>query len=256
MISVVIPTLNAESTLGPCLAALVPAALDGVVRQVIIADGGSTDQTIAIADDAGADLVVTGPGRGQQIIAGLAEARSPWLLILHADTILESGWEAEASGFMESVDTGSRSIGAAAFRFKLVDAGFMPRLVDKFVHFRSTLAGLPYGDQGLLIPRRLHEEIGGYSPLPLMEDIDIVRRLGRKRLTILTSCANTSARRFLREGYIKRIVRNQICLAMYATGTNVERIATYYRAQSAHSQGGESVSPVAENPPTPTIKPS
>ena len=231
MISVVIPTLNAEATLGPCLAALVPAALDGIVRQVIIADGGSSDRTAAIADHAGADFLVGKPGRGQQIMAGISKSRFEWLLILHADTVLEAGWETEAGEFMAQVDSGRRQPGAAAFRFRLDDTGPMPRLLEVFVHLRSTIAKLPYGDQALLIPRRLHDEIGGFRPLPLMEDVDIVRRLGRKRMSILKSRANTSPIRYRTDGYLKRTAGNQLCMLMYVTGVPIERIAAFYKSR-------------------------
>lgn len=256
MISVVIPTLNAESTLGPCLAALVPAALDGIVRQVIIADGGSADRTAAIADDTGADFLVSGPGRGQQIVAGVTQARNPWLLILHADTVLEDGWEQDASRFMSEVDCGKRSTGAAAFRFKLDDAGLMPKILAAFVHLRSTLAKLPYGDQALLIPRRLHDEIGGFRPLPLMEDVDIVCRLGRRRVTVLPTCARTSSRRYRSEGYLKRIARNQMCLAMYAAGVPIERIASFYLSGAAAPQARRIHLEEQKKDTAPTIKPS
>ena len=106
MISVVIPTLNAEATLGGTLSALVPAAVDGLVREVIVVDGGSGDRTKEIVDQAGARLLVERPERGRQLAAGAARARFPWLLFLHADTVLEPGWEREAAGFMERVDTG------------------------------------------------------------------------------------------------------------------------------------------------------
>ena len=106
MISVVIPTLNAERRLTRSLAALVPAAVEGVVRQVIVADGGSMDGTVAIAEDAGADVVIGEGGRGPQLIAGAALARCEWLLFLHADTVLEDGWAESARRFMDEVEGG------------------------------------------------------------------------------------------------------------------------------------------------------
>src|SRR5262245_18645941 len=123
MISVIIPTLNAEAGLAPTLAALVPAALDGLVREVIVVDGGSAARTAAIADDAGATFITRSGGRGPQLSAGAAQARFPWLLFLHADTVLDPGWEREAMAFMEAIDTGRRRPTAAAFRFALDDEG-------------------------------------------------------------------------------------------------------------------------------------
>jgi rSAM/selenodomain-associated transferase 2 len=215
MISVVIPTLNAETGLGPTLAALVPATLQGVVREVIISDGGSRDATLEIVDIAGADLLKVEPGRGGQMAAGARKARSEWLLFLHADTLLQPGWEQEAVAFMERVDSGERPLAAAAFQFALDDYGFKPRLLENLVGLRCTLLRFPYGDQGLLIPRRLYDEVGGHKPLPLMEDVDLVRRLGRRRMVMLRSRAVTSAIRYKRDGYLARVMRNFACVSLY-----------------------------------------
>lgn len=215
MITVVIPTLNAESGLAGCLAALVPATVEGLVREVIVVDGGSSDRTTKIVDQAGARLVRSVPGRGRQLAAGAEQARMPWLLFLHADTVLEAGWEREAALFMERVDVGERPHAAAAFRFALDDLGFKPRLVEMGVTLRCALLGLPYGDQGLLIQSRQYRHAGGYKPLPLMEDVDLVRRIGRRRLVMLRARAVTSAVRYRRDGYVRRIMRNLSCLTLY-----------------------------------------
>jgi rSAM/selenodomain-associated transferase 2 len=215
MISVIIPTLNAEACLAETLAALVPAAVDGLVREVIVIDGGSGDRTAAIADQAGTSFVVRTGGRGYQLAAGAHRARFPWLLFLHADTVLEAGWERDATAFMDAVDAGRRPPAAAAFRFALDDTGLRPRLLERGVALRCALLRLPYGDQGVLIPKRLYAGIGGFSPLPLMEDVDFVRRLGRRRVVLLRSRAMTSAARYRRDGYVLRSLRNLTCLSLY-----------------------------------------
>jgi rSAM/selenodomain-associated transferase 2 len=215
MISVIIPTLNAEARLAEAMTALVPAAVDGLVREVIVIDGGSGDRTAAIADQAGANFVVRTGGRGYQLAAGAHRARFPWLLFLHADTVLEPGWERDAVAFMDAVDAGKRPLAAAAFRFALDDDGVRPRLLERMVALRCALLRLPYGDQGLLIPKLLYAEVGGYNPHPLMEDVDFVRRLGRRRLTMLRPRAVTSAARYRREGYLRRSMRNLMCLSLY-----------------------------------------
>lgn len=232
MITVVIPTLNAEGGLAATLTALVPAVVEGVVREVIVVDGGSSDHTLKIAEQAGVEVVAMGAGRGGQLAAGAARAKFPWLLFLHADTILEPGWEREASVFIDRVDAGKREPAAAAFGFALDDTGIAPRVVEAFVGLRSTLFRLPYGDQGLLISKQLYAEIGGHQPLPLMEDVDIVRRLRRRRMILLRPRAVTSALRYKRDGYTHRIIRNQLCLLMYFLRIRPDSIARVYGAEA------------------------
>jgi rSAM/selenodomain-associated transferase 2 len=218
MISVIIPTLNAESGLGPALAALVPAALDGLVKQVIVVDGGSSDATARIADEAGIEFLARGGGRGCQLAAGAERARFPWLLFLHADTALEPGWEREAVAFMEAIDSHRRPPAAAAFRFALDDSGLRPRLLERLVALRCALLRLPYGDQGLLVPKALYTEVGGFPPYALMEDVGLVVRLGRRRIALLRTRAVTSAVRYRRDGYLLRPLRNLACLALFFLG--------------------------------------
>ena len=228
MISVIIPTLDAEARIGAALAALVPATVEGLVRQVVIADGGSTDRTLAIVDQAGADLIVAAPGRGRQLIAGAKAARFPWLLFLHADTELAPGWEHEVRAYVDRVDRGRWPDRAAAFAFRLDDVGARPRVLETLVAVRCAVLRLPYGDQGLLVRRCLYDAIGGYRDLALMEDVDIVRRLGRRRVALLRSAAITSAVRYRRDGYLLRGLRNALCLALYAVGVPVAAIKRIY----------------------------
>ncbi|MEZ5815880.1 MAG: TIGR04283 family arsenosugar biosynthesis glycosyltransferase [Hyphomicrobiaceae bacterium] len=228
MLSVVIPTLNAESGLAACLTALVPATVDGLVREVVIVDGGSTDRTLKIADQAGARIVKSRPGRGLQMQVGAQAARFEWLLFLHADTVLEPGWERELGAFVERVEVGQRPEAAAVFRFALDDIGLMPRIVELGVALRTSVVRLPYGDQGLALPRRLYDRIGGFRDLPLMEDVDMVRRLGRSRTIALRSAAVTSAIRFKQDGYVLRVARNWACLALYYLRVSPSLIARIY----------------------------
>lgn len=239
MISVVIPTLDAEQTLAPALAALIPAAVDGFIREVIVVDGGSRDRTLTVAENAGVEIIETSPGRGHQLRAGAKRARFPWLLFLHADTELGPGWESAAASFMDKVDLGRIPPAAAAFRFRLADDGWKPRALEAAVAVRCALFRMPYGDQALLIPRALYDTIGGFSEQPLMEDIDIVRRIGRRRLHMLRADAITSAIRYRREGYGKRILRNQACLALYTVGVAPERIAAIYTPEHAAPAHGK-----------------
>jgi rSAM/selenodomain-associated transferase 2 len=197
------------------LAALVPAVVEGIVQEAIVVDGGSSDETRAIAEAAGTHLIEAPRGRGSQLDAGARAARGDWLLFLHADTVLDPGWAEEAQGFIKRVQTGRRDEAAAAFRFALDDDGAMPRFIERLVAWRCRLFGLPYGDQGLLISRRLYRRLGGFRPLPLMEDVDLVRRLKRRELVMLQSRAVTSGERYRREGYLARSLRNLGCTLLY-----------------------------------------
>lgn len=229
MISVVIPTLNAEATLAASLSSLVPAAVDGLVREVIVVDGGSSDKTADIIDLAGAELLTRTGARGYRLAAGAQRARFPWLLFLHGDTALEPGWEREASAFIDRVDRGDDADAAASFRFALDDRGARPRTLEQLVALRCALLRLPYGDQGLLLPKRLYDKLGGHRSMPLMEDVDIVRRLGRRRLVMLRSRAITSAARFRRDGYVRRSSRNLLCLGLYSAGVPVHVVRRIYK---------------------------
>lgn len=227
MISVVIPTRNAGHRLAATLTALVPAVVDGIVREVIIVDCGSTDATAAIADSAGARVIQASEGRGLQMLAGAQEARHPWLLFLHADTVLEAGWHEEAASFVEQIAVGRRPPSAAAFRFALDDAGLSARLIEWGVGIRCLLCAMPYGDQGLLISRQLYDETGGFKPVALFEDVDLIRRIGRRRLSMLRARAVTGAERY-EHGYMRRVLRNAMCLIFYYFGASSERLKRMY----------------------------
>jgi rSAM/selenodomain-associated transferase 2 len=218
-ISVVIPTLNAAEGLAATRAALDPA------DEVIVVDGGSRDGTAALARELGARVIETAPGRGGQLAAGAAAATADWLLFLHADTVLSTGWRDVVESYLARPDGAER---AACFRFALDDDSAPARRLERGVAWRVAALALPYGDQGLLIHRSLYDHVGGYRPLPLMEDVDLVRRLGRARLTVLDASAVTSARRWRQDGWLRRSARNLLCLALFYAGVPVERIARLY----------------------------
>jgi len=229
MLSVIIPTYNAEEHLPRCLGALVPGVVAGVLKEVIIADGGSADETRKLAEACGANFVACPKGRGAQLAKGAKAARGEWLLFLHADTERSPGWEREVERFVETQMRSGASVGAGYFTFVLDDPGFFARIMEMGVHIHSSLFALPYGDQGLLISRRFYAQLGGYAPLPLVEDVEFVRRIGGKRLSGLGAKATTSARRYHRDGFAARIVRNLSCLTLYFLRVSPARIAKLYR---------------------------
>ena len=191
----------------------------------MLADGGSADATRAIASAAGARVIAAPRGRGVQLAAGIAAARGPWLLLLHADTRLAPGWAEAVAAVLAAPGGAAR---AHHFRFALDDAAPAARRLEGAVAWRCRVLRLPYGDQGLLIHRDLLAAVGGLRPLPLMEDVDLVRRLGRARIAALPVAALTSAARWQRDGYLRRSARNLVCLALWLLGVPPARIARFY----------------------------
>ena len=221
-VSVVIPTWNAAGTLSATLATLRGAAS---VREVIVADGGSSDETPDHARAAGARVIAAPRGRGSQLAAGAATAAGDWLLFLHADCRPEAGWEDAVGAFLVAPKAQSR---AGYFDFKLDDEATAARRLERIVAWRCRALALPYGDQGLLIARTLYDAVGGFRPLPLMEDVDLVRRLGRRHLARIGARCLASARRYRRDGYLRRPLRNLLCLSLYFAGMPPERIVRLY----------------------------
>jgi rSAM/selenodomain-associated transferase 2 len=214
-LSVIIPTLDAAATLPAVLASLEEGRAAGLLREVIVVDGGSADATAAQARAAGARVIAAPRGRGVQLAGGGAAATGGWLLFLHADTWLGRGWSAPVGAFIAAAANRRR---AGYFRFCLDDRAHAARRIEVLARWRCRALALPYGDQGLLLSAELHRELGGFRPLPLMEDVDIVRRLGRDRLAALAADAVTSPARYRRGGYVARPLRNLCCLALYFAG--------------------------------------
>jgi rSAM/selenodomain-associated transferase 2 len=215
------PTLNAAHRVARALEAV---NRPPTVVEMLVVDGGSQDDTLSIASAAGAKIVTSSTGRGAQLAAGAAAAQGDWLLFLHADTVLDPGWAEEASLFIES----SGPSQAAVFRFALDDESAAAARLEAMVAWRCRALTLPYGDQGLLISRQLYDALGGYRPIPLFEDVDMIRRVGRDRLTLLETRAVTSAARYQKSGYLRRSIRNLFCMALFHVGIPPHVIARFY----------------------------
>ncbi|MHC8508924.1 MAG: TIGR04283 family arsenosugar biosynthesis glycosyltransferase [Rhodospirillales bacterium] len=234
MLSVIIPVLNGETTLPAALESLkawpeapdapeAPGVTPGTI-EIIAADGGSTDATRTIAERMGARVIETRRGRGVQLCAGAAAARGDWFLFLHADTVLAADWPQAARRLMAEDEDA-----AGYFRFRLDGDADAARRMAIGVAWRSRVLALPYGDQGLLISRALYDRVGGFKPIPLMEDVDLIGRIGPARLRALDADAVTSSVRYQKTGYVRRITINIVCLALYTFGMPTALINRFYR---------------------------
>lgn len=222
-LSIIIPTWNAGESLALTLGALGPGLEAGLIREVVISDGGSNDATRAIADSAGAIWVTCSAGRGGQLARGAVQAEGRWLLFLHADTYLGEDWPDAVLAHMRD-----HSDKAGYFRLAFRAKGGMARLVAGWANLRAHRLDLPYGDQGLLIHRDHYARVGGFADIPLMEDVAIARALNG-RLKAMEATAFTSAERYEAQGWLRRGGRNLVTLTRYLWGADPEVLARAYR---------------------------
>ena len=233
VISVIIPALNEARHLPTTLACVVgqPAV------EVIVVDGGSTDQTVVVVERAGAKLVRCEKGRAIQMNRGVGSASADVMLFCYADTKLPAGF---ATVICDALD--DPHVVGGAFSFAVDAPGFGMRLMAWCVNLRSRLFRLPYGDQALFVRRTAFEQAGGYPELPIMEDFALVRRLRKLgRLVILDERAITSGRRWRNLGLVRTTLINQAIIVGYHLGVSPARLTRWYRGSDA---GG---SPICDN---------
>lgn len=223
MLSIIIPTLNCKDELRRTLDAL---AMRPEAWEIVVADGGSVDGTAEVAELAGVRLITGPKGRGGQLAAGADAAHGPWYLFWHADTHPQPGWVALVEHFITKP---GHNFHAAYFRLVLGDPNPAARRVERVANWRARTFGLPYGDQGLLISEAYYDHLGGFRPIPIMEDVDLVRRIGKARLHELPSAAVTSAVRYRQDGWWFRPVKNLFCLTLFFLGVPPSMIREIYR---------------------------
>lgn len=224
LVTVIVPVLQDTIALASALQWLPP---DPAV-EIVVVDGAPDvhDPLLAALRAERRDVIWSSgaAGRGAQMNAGARLATGRWLLFLHADTHLGEGW----LNALRSVDAGGESVGGS-FAFRLDARARWARSIERAVAWRVRLAGLPHGDQALFVRREIFDEMRGYRELPLMEDVDFVRRLRRRgRLVHLAVPAVTSARRWERDGWLRRSLRNVVLITLYFAGTDPVRLACWY----------------------------
>lgn len=220
-VSVIIPALNEEDNIRCALSSVGPC------HEVIVADGGSTDSTREIAASMGAVVLTVPPGRGAQMDSGAAIAAGDVLLFLHADSRLPEGWAWDVSKALSD----SRCVGGG-FSLSLGSADPWLKLVERVANLRSRL-GLIYGDQAIFVRRESFFAAGGFNKLPLMEDVDCVKRLRRLgRMAVLKKKVTSSDRRWASGGRLRNTLRNWLTLSLYLAGVGPERLyGMYYKSK-------------------------
>jgi rSAM/selenodomain-associated transferase 2 len=219
-ISVIVPALNEAENIGPTLT----AACSGTNIELIVVDGGSDDNTAAVARSLGAIVIDTQPGRAGQMNAGAAHATGDLLLFLHADTLLPDGFDKLVRDTLNQTGTA-----AGAFEFRMDATSPSLNLIQWLTNYRSRRWQMPYGDQGLFVRKELFDALGGFPDIPIMEDFEIVRRLRRHgRITTVPAPAVTSARRWLNRGIWRTTLLNNLIILAYRVGISPSRLARWY----------------------------
>ncbi|MDR3494121.1 MAG: glycosyltransferase [Ancalomicrobiaceae bacterium] len=189
MLSVIIPSHNSEEGLARTLASLVSAAAEGIVREVAVADAGSTDGTAAVAEAAGCLFLSGGGTWGERVAEAVtAMRRVPWLMVLPPHVLLEAGWFRELTAFIERTERNGRSESlAASFRLEYDDYGLRARVAERAIALCSGIFGLPAPEQGLVVSRRLWDRVQRQQPVD--DQAALVARIGRRRIHMLRSSA-------------------------------------------------------------------
>jgi rSAM/selenodomain-associated transferase 2 len=230
-VSIIVPVRNDAAALARLLAQL-PAApeVDVIVSAAVPIDS----QTAALRHTRPDVRWIEGAaGRGVQLNAGAAEATGEWLWFVHADSRLPEAW---MDAFRAMPLPACEAVGGS-FRFALDSKAWQARLIEHLVAWRVRWYGLPYGDQGIFARRTVFHSVGGFLPVPLIEDVEFIRRLKRAGpLRHLRLALTTSARRWERDGWFRRSAGNLMILAMYLVGVSPRRLARrYYEGTETHS---------------------
>jgi rSAM/selenodomain-associated transferase 2 len=219
-ISIIIPTLNSETDLPETLRSLFEGIENNLIRELIISDGGSTDKTKFIANEAGACVIEGFLGRGLQISEAIDKSSGDWILIIHADTSLSLDWSVE---ILQKIDKDF----AYHFKLKFKSKSLFARILEYWAQIRSSFLGLPYGDQGLLIHRDLLDAVGGFPKTLILEDVALAVKL-KGKIKSLNILAHTSAEKYHKNGWLRQSIVNFYILLQYLTGKDTNFLYKIY----------------------------
>jgi len=226
-VSVIVPALNEAKHIARTL----EAAQRGGPHELIVVDGGSSDETRELADQAGAIVLNSPPGRSRQMNAGAARATGTSLVFLHADTLLPANWRQVVSTILHRP-----AVVAGAFRFCIAENFRGKLLVEWATNLRSRWLQRPYGDQAFFLRRSVFEEVGGFADLPILEDYELITRLRSKgRVFTSTEPVMTSGRRWQTMGALRTTLINQLVVVSYRLGVNLGSIERLYRTAGGAS---------------------
>ena len=219
-ISVIIPVLNDAESLDLALG----STQDYAGVDCIVVDGGSSDESVEVAQSRGVRVLHSPPGRARQMNAGAEVAEGRFLLFLHADTRLPEGFD----GHVRQILTGS-GVAAGAFQLQIDAPSARLRLIEKAANWRSRYLQMPYGDQAIFLRKELYRKMGGFPDLPIMEDFQLIRRLqGEGRIVIAPAAVVTSARRWKKLGALRTTLLNQLMILGFYFGFEPSRLARWY----------------------------
>jgi rSAM/selenodomain-associated transferase 2 len=224
-ISVVIPVFQEQDLINEAIERIRGLA-SGATAEIIVVDGGTEAETLAVVRDDDVKRIASERGRGKQMNEGAAAAKGDVLLFLHVDTQLPPDGLQRITSLMEEA-----RFSAGAFDLAISATGLSYRIIERAASLRSRLTGIPYGDQAIFVRRNCFMSLGGYKEMPIMEDVDLMRRVRRdgRRIGFIREKVRTSARRWEKEGVVRCTCRNWTIMMLYLLGVPPERLAAWYR---------------------------
>ncbi len=222
--SIIIPVLHEPTIINTLLDSLRQLEHDESF-EIIVVDGSKTQDTLQVISDEAVKKYTCPQGRGRQMNEGAAHATGNVLVFLHADTFLPP----DALSLIRSALENKRYVGGA-FTLRIHPQTWLLKMIAAYSTLRSQISRAPYGDQVIFLRKPFFEAIGGYADIPLMEDVELMRRIKKKKgqIIILSASVFTSDRRWHQEGTFYTLLRDNIIIILYWCGVPAEKLARFY----------------------------